>query len=110
MFTRCDSFNQNLNVWDMGQVTTMNRMFKEAPSFNGAIANWDVENVVRMAEMFSGASSFNQDLSDWCVRAFQYHPPVNFALNSPFFLYITQDGVTVRKTLTMSLLLQQCLR
>ena len=86
MFTRCDSFNQDLNTWDMSQVTNMNRMFKEAPSFNGAIANWDVENVVRMAEMFSGATSFNQDLSDWCVRAFQYNPPINFALNATAFL------------------------
>ncbi len=83
MFQRCDSFNQDLNVWDMGQVTTMNRMFKEALSFNGAISNWDVEDVTRMTEMFSGASSFDQDISDWCVRAFQYQPPVNFALNSP---------------------------
>ena len=86
MFTRCDSFNQDLNTWDMSQVTNMNRMFKEATSFNGAIANWDVENVVRMAEMFSGATSFNQDLSDWCVRAFQYNPPINFALNATAFL------------------------
>jgi len=67
----------------MGQVTTMNRMFKDALSFNGAISNWDVEDVTRMTEMFSGASSFDQDISDWCVRAFQYQTPVNFALNSP---------------------------
>ena len=82
MFSRCDSFNQNLNTWDVSNVTNMNRMFKEAVSFNGAISNWDVENVTRMTEMFSSASSFNQDISDWCVRAFQYQPPVNFALNS----------------------------
>ena len=82
MFSRCDSFNQNLNTWDVSSVTNMNRMFKEAVSFNGAIAQWNVENVTRMTEMFSSASSFNQDISDWCVRAFQYQPPVNFALNS----------------------------
>ena len=82
MFSRCDSFNQNLNTWDVSSVTNMNRMFKEAVSFNGAIAQWNVENVTRMTEMFSSATAFNQDLSDWCVRAFQYQPPVNFALNS----------------------------
>ncbi|MDC1021969.1 BspA family leucine-rich repeat surface protein [Schleiferiaceae bacterium] len=82
MFSRCDSFNQNLNTWDVSAVTNMNRMFKEAVSFNGAIAQWNVENVTRMTEMFSSATAFNQDLSDWCVRAFQYQPPVNFALNS----------------------------
>ena len=86
MFTRCDSFDQDLNAWDMSQVTNMNRMFKDAVSFDGAIDNWDVENVVRMSEMFSGATSFNQDLSDWCVRAFQYNPPINFALNASSYL------------------------
>jgi len=64
----------------------MNRMFKEAISFNGAIAQWNVENVTRMTEMFSSATAFNQDLSDWCVRAFQYQPPVNFALNATAYL------------------------
>ncbi|MDC1022593.1 BspA family leucine-rich repeat surface protein, partial [Schleiferiaceae bacterium] len=56
---------------------------KEAVSFNGAIDHWNVENVTRMTEMFSSATAFNQDLSDWCVRAFQYQPPTNFALNAP---------------------------
>ena len=46
-----------------------------------------------MTEMFSSASSFNQDISDWCVRAFQYQPPVNFALNSALlFLHLPAMG------------------
>ena len=63
----------------------MNRIFKEAVSFNGAIT-MERRKVTRMTEMFSGATLFNQDLSDWCVRAFQYNPPINFALNATAFL------------------------
>ena len=60
-----------------------------------------------MTEMFSGASSFNQDISGLVVRAFQYQPPVNFALNSALVFTTTRDGGTVRKTLITSLLLLQ---
>ena len=75
-------FNQNISSWDVSNVTNMNRMFKKASNFSQDISKWDVSNVNRMNSMFESSSAFNHDLSDWCVRAFQYQPPVNFALNS----------------------------
>ena len=74
-------FNQNISFWDVSNVTNMNRMFKKASIFSQDISKWDVSNVNRMNCMFELASSFNRDLSHWCVRAFQYNPPTNFALN-----------------------------
>ena len=75
-------FNQNISSWDVSNVTNMNRMFKKASNFNQDIGKWDVSNVNRMNSMFESSTAFNRDLSQWCVRAFQYQPPVNFALNS----------------------------
>ena len=45
----------------------MRLMFSDALSFNGDIRMWDVSNVTIMQFMFSGAISFNQDLSNWDV-------------------------------------------
>ena len=36
------SFNQNLNSWNVSNVTDMSSMFKNGNSFNGYIENWDV--------------------------------------------------------------------
>lgn len=42
-------------------------MFYGATSFNQDISMWNVSNVTDMYQMFRGASTFNQDLSQWCV-------------------------------------------
>jgi surface protein len=75
-------FNQDIGNWDVSNVTNMNRMFKKASAFDQDISNWEVGNVNRMTQMFESATLFNQDLSNWCVKAFQYNPPSNFALNA----------------------------
>jgi surface protein len=67
MFTGATSFNQNLNSWDVSNVTDMNSMFNVATSFNQPLNSWDVSSINYMNEMFKGATSFNRDLSGWCV-------------------------------------------
>jgi len=54
-----------LDEWNMGDVTDMAEMFREAASFNQDISPWDTSRVTNMAEMFREASSFNQDISPW---------------------------------------------
>src|SRR5690606_10285448 len=67
MFSRCTSFDTDLNHWDMTNVHETQLMFSGASLFNGRIDAWDVSNVTTMEEMFSYASAFNQPLGGWNV-------------------------------------------
>jgi surface protein len=67
MFIYASSFNQALNNWDVGQVTSMRQMFAAASAFNQPLDNWDVSNVSNMRSMFVFASSFNLPLNSWDV-------------------------------------------
>ena len=67
-FERCGLFNgSNISLWDVSNVTNLERTFYGAASFNQPLNNWDVSNVTNMTTMFYQASEFNQDLSQWCV-------------------------------------------
>ena len=48
------TFNQNLNSWDVSNVTNMAGMFQVNTSFNnnGVALTWDVSNVTNMSNMF----------------------------------------------------------
>ena len=67
MFAGASSFNQPLNKWNVGQVTTMQSMFHGASNFNQPLNEWNVKQVTTMTDMFDGASSFNQPLNEWNV-------------------------------------------
>ena len=43
--TSADAFNQDLNGWDVGSVTDMQRSFQSAGRFNGLVADWEVSVV-----------------------------------------------------------------
>ena len=62
-----NSFNQNLEHWDVSNVTNMSSLFSGASSFNQPLNMWNVSNVTNMSSLFSGASSFNQPLNMWNV-------------------------------------------
>ena len=63
------AFNQNINSWDVSNVTNMNSMFENATSFNQPIGNWDLSNVTDMYAMFWRAQAFNQPIGDWDVSS-----------------------------------------
>ncbi len=62
------SFDEDINEWDVSNVTTMKGMFKQAVAFNQPLDQWDVSQVTNMMEMFSEARSFNQPLEYWNVE------------------------------------------
>jgi len=58
----------------------MNDMFNGATNFNQDISIWDVGNVVNMDQMFQNAASFNQNLSSWTTNVASQ--PANFSLGA----------------------------
>ena len=40
------NFNQNIGLWDTGEVTIMRSMFEDNTVFDQDISSWDVSNVV----------------------------------------------------------------
>ena len=60
-----NSFNEDVNSWDMSNVTDMSFMFIASP-FNNNISSWNVSNVTTMKSMFQ-ISEFNQNINSWNV-------------------------------------------
>lgn len=67
MFDTCLSIStiNNINSWDVSNVTNMSQMFYNAILFNQNIDSWNVSSVTDMSQMFSLANSFNQSLNSW---------------------------------------------
>jgi surface protein len=59
------NFNQPIDAWNVSQVSDMGRMFIFATSFNQAIGDWNTSQVSDMSRMFIYATSFNQAIGDW---------------------------------------------
>jgi surface protein len=67
MFFLATSFNQPLNSWNVSSVTNITNMFSQATSFNQPLNSWNVSSVTSMSGMFNLAISFNQPLNSWNV-------------------------------------------
>lgn len=65
MFQGCSSFNRNLSIMNMSNVTSTSHMFNNAISYKGSGIGdgWDLQSCTDLTSMFEGASSFNQLLS-----------------------------------------------
>ncbi|MFV0346228.1 MAG: BspA family leucine-rich repeat surface protein [Bacteroidales bacterium] len=59
MFMGANSFNRNINHWDVSKVTIMKSMFKEADAFNQDIGAWNVVSVSDMSYMFDHVGAYN---------------------------------------------------
>ena len=62
MFKKVRNFNANISWWDVSSVTSMYAMFHDTNSFNGDISGWDVSSVTNMGAMFYTANPFNHEL------------------------------------------------
>jgi surface protein len=69
MFGAANSFNGNINNWDVSNVTNMSGMFSGANAFNQPLNSWDVSSVTNMRSTFAFTDSFNQDISSWDVSS-----------------------------------------
>lgn len=58
---------ENIEDWDVSQVTSMRGLFKGYSTFNRDLTRWDVSRVKDMYEMFDGCTAFNQPLHNWNV-------------------------------------------
>merc|ERR1711988_523226 len=56
-----------IEAWNVSEVTSMQRLFKDQTNFNDNISEWDVSNVTDTSWLFSGARSFNKPLEKWIV-------------------------------------------
>ena len=45
-------FNENINDWDVSNVTNMSYMFCNCHNFNQPLNSWDVSNVKNMKNIF----------------------------------------------------------
>ena len=57
----------DINTWDVSQVTDMSKLFQYKYDFNDNISEWDTSNVKDMSSMFTYTRSFNQPLNRWNV-------------------------------------------
>ena len=67
MFYDCYAFNQPLENWNVGNVTTMESMLDGCYEFNQPLNDWNVGKVTTMERMFLGCHAFNQPLNKWNV-------------------------------------------
>jgi surface protein len=65
MFNQATFFNQNIGGWNVSSVTNMSFTFSNAANFNQNIGSWNVSSVTNMFAMLAGTSFFNQDISGW---------------------------------------------
>jgi surface protein len=72
MFSSATVFNQNLNTWNVDNVTNMNNMFQTAVAYNnGSLTNdganellWSAPNCPNFTSMFQSATAFNQKVNN----------------------------------------------
>ena len=69
MFENAICFNQDLSRWNVASVTDMSRMFKNAVKFNSEVENWDVSKVEDMSKMFANCDNFDQSIDGWNISS-----------------------------------------
>ena len=55
MFSSAKSFDQDIDAWNVANVTDMGRLFGSAISFDQTLAGWDVSSVTNWNNLFNNA-------------------------------------------------------
>jgi surface protein len=66
IFEGCTSFNSDINEWNVKNVTNIQFSFANS-AFNKPLFKWDVSNITDMVSAFSGCKTFNQNINNWNV-------------------------------------------
>jgi len=69
LFANKKTCNPDISGWDVSQVTNFNAMFYDAWSFDEDISGWDVSSGTDFNGMFFQAKSFDKDISGWDVSS-----------------------------------------
>jgi hypothetical protein len=64
---KTETFNEDLDGWDMSNAKHTPYMFREALAFNGDVTGWQKGNLVVGKLMFRDAKGFNRDISGWNI-------------------------------------------
>ena len=62
-------FNEDIQLWNVSNVTNMANMFRGCKLFNSELNLWDVSNVTDMKNMFRDCETFSRDISEWNVTS-----------------------------------------
>jgi len=63
MFQSCAKFTGDLSNWNMSNVTNAFFMFTTAKAFNSDVSSWDTSSITNFTYMFANAESFNSDIN-----------------------------------------------
>jgi surface protein len=62
MFSRCYSFNQPLNDWNVSNVTNMGAMFNGCKKFNQPLNRWHIQVNVNITLMFNNSGMSHENM------------------------------------------------
>ena len=104
-FSGCTLFNQDIEYWNVSNVTSMNSMFENATAFNNGgsstISNWSAPLCTTFAGMFVSATSFNQPLTN-LVKTSNVSTAMNIMFENATAFNQNIGGWDVSKVTTMS--------
>ena len=67
IYNELDGSELAYTAWDISNILTIEKIFKNQVLFNQTINNWDVSSVNDMKNALEGAISYNQSLDGWSV-------------------------------------------
>lgn len=66
---RASGINTTVGSWNVGNVTNLLSMFREANSFNFSLSGWNVSSVTDFRDLFRSNNAFDQSLGAWNIQS-----------------------------------------
>ena len=84
MFIACNSFNGNLNNWDVSGITSAAYMFQNCINFKNSLSGWDVQSLQQATSIFGGGSGMSRESYEDTLIAWAALPSLQPNLPIPF--------------------------
>ena len=98
MFRECNSFNGNIEDWDVSNITSFADMFRDCEAFNRYIRRWEVQPGCTLTGMFSGANGMNSRFGSGGAEYTEYYgntPDIQFFNYTPTTIEMFDGAVHV---------------